>query len=91
MYAFNLNKLTAEDIMIFRQQNYNANNITGELFAGRVITFVLVSVIVTVIAVTSGYFSNSFFLFLLCNSSRLQRMIFSTSSPYIYSLKFIVI
>jgi hypothetical protein len=30
MYNFNLNKLTAEDIMIFRQQNYNANNITGK-------------------------------------------------------------
>jgi hypothetical protein len=30
MYNSNLNKLTAEDIMIFRQQNYNANNITGK-------------------------------------------------------------
>lgn len=29
MYAYNLNKLTAEDIMIFRQMNYNAHNITG--------------------------------------------------------------
>ena len=35
MYAYNLNKLTAEDIMIFRQMNYNAHNITGSFINKR--------------------------------------------------------
>ena len=30
LYAYNLNKLTAEDIMQYRSHNYNANNVTGK-------------------------------------------------------------
>lgn len=58
---------------------------------GRVIIFVLVSLLVTLTAVTWSFYSNSFFLFLLCNSSCLQSMIVSTSSPDIHWLNFIII
>jgi hypothetical protein len=32
LYAYNLNKLSVKDIMIFRRRNYNVGNLTGETY-----------------------------------------------------------